>query len=88
MSDLAQISQEIDNNVITALSDIDANDKSGLTLQELRKLDKMMQTYRGALVDNLGKLQRLDENIALEETRLKTVTEADRLAIERCDLRS
>ena len=32
MSDLAQISQEIDNNVVATLSDIDAHDDSGLTL--------------------------------------------------------
>ena len=53
-------------------------------------LDKTMQTYRGALVDNLGKLRSIDENIASEETRLKTVTEANMPAIERGsrDLRS
>ena len=31
MSDLAQILQEFDNNFVTALSDIDAHDESGLT---------------------------------------------------------
>ena len=46
-------------------------------------LDKTMQTYRGALVDNLGKLRSIDENIASEETRLKTVTDGDRPEVER-----
>ena len=41
----------------------------------------MMQTYRGVLVDNLGKLQTLDENIASEETKLNTVTEGEVYAI-------
>ena len=44
-----------------------------------------MQTYRGELVNNLGKLTEIDKNIASEETRLKGLAEdnADRPAIER-----
>ena len=64
-------------------SDIEGHNENGLTLRELRGLDKTMQTYREALVDNIRKLRTLDENIASEETKLKTVTEGDRPAIER-----
>ena len=41
------------------------------TLHELRGFDNTMRTYRGKLVNNLGKLRALDENIAAEEAKLK-----------------
>jgi len=55
------------------LSGIDAPDGSEFTLLELRGLDKAMQTYRGELINNLGKLSELDKNIAAEEAKLKNL---------------
>ena len=56
MSELPEISREVDSSVVTMLNNIDAPiDGSEFTLRELRGLDKTMQAYRGELVNNLGK---------------------------------
>ena len=41
-----------------------------LNLRELRGLDKVMQTNRGELTNNLAKLSELDKHIALEKWKL------------------
>ena len=43
----------------------------GLTLRELRGLDKALQTTRGELVNNLAKLTELDKDIARNERKLQ-----------------
>ena len=43
----------------------------GLTLRELQGLDKALQTTRGELVNNLGKLTELDKDIARNERKLQ-----------------
>ena len=65
MAELSIIVQQVDDSVIMMLRGIDApTDGSEFTLRELRGLDYTMRTYRGDLVNNLGKLKALDENIA------------------------
>ena len=63
---LPEIVEEVDNSIATLLNGIDAPDESEFTLRELRGLDKTMQTYRGELVNNLGKFTEIDKNIASE----------------------
>ena len=85
MNKLPEIVEEVDTGVATLLNGMDANDEGEFILRELRGLDKTMQTYRGELVNNMGKLTEIDKNISSEETRLKGLAEdnADRPAIER-----
>jgi len=64
MTELPEIAREIDNNITTMLSGIDAPiEGSEFTLRELRGLDRTMQTVHGELVNNLGKLSELDKSI-------------------------
>ena len=58
---LPEIVEEVDTSVATLLNGVDANDESEFTLRELRGLDKTMQTYRGELLNNLGKLTEIDK---------------------------
>ena len=74
MTELPVIVQQVDDSVTLMLRGNDAPiNGSEFTLRELQGLDKAMQTYRGELVNNLGKLEALDENIAAEEATLQNL---------------
>ena len=74
MVELPIIVQPVDDSVTLMLRGIDAPiDGSEFTLRELRGLDNTVRTYRGELLNNLGKLKTLDDNIAAEEARLNNL---------------
>ena len=79
LEDLGQTAKEtIDavHKMETALTDAHVEELFGtlddppLTLQEIRGLDKALQTIRGELTNNLAKLTELDDHIALEKRKL------------------
>ena len=51
-----------------------------LTLRELQGLDKVLQTHRGELTNNLAKLSALDEDIAKEKAKLAQADDDPRIS--------
>ena len=79
LQDLGQTVTEasnVINKVETALTDTQIDQVLGtiddppFDLRELRGLDKALQTIRGELTNNLAKLTKLDDHIALEKRKL------------------
>jgi hypothetical protein len=72
----AQVAKRASDVVETTLSDVDidrALETMGdppLNIRELRGLDRVLQTIRGELTNNLAKLSGLDEQITKEKTKL------------------
>jgi len=72
IEELPVILQQVDDNVTLMFRGIDSPiEGREFMLHELRGFDNTMRTYRGKLMNNLGKLRALDENIAAEEAKLK-----------------
>ena len=69
LPDVASNVEEATSNVVeTAPSE--AGEPEQLPLRELRGLNKMLQTIRGELVNNLAKLTELDKHITREQNKL------------------
>jgi len=81
LQDLGQITTETSYGVHrmeTALTDTDVNvllstlNDPPLSLREIQRLDRALQTIRGELTHNLVKLTQLDDDIAKERQKLDT----------------
>ena len=95
LQDLGQTATETSDAIHrmeTALTDAHVDELLGtlndpmLSLQEIRGLDKALQTIPGELTNNLAKLTELDKHIALERQKLDTegIDEFSRRRIADC----
>lgn len=76
LQDLGQTAQKASDVVADAEIDkiLSSMDDPPLNLRELRGLNKVMQTTRGELTNNLARLSELDDHIALEKQKLDQVS--------------
>jgi len=69
LADLPQRASDVNTAVKQLFTETGTN-TDGLRLRDLLALDDALQRHRGALVDNLAKLQQLDTDIANAEHEL------------------
>ena len=68
INNLSEEFKSIHNNEL-----LRALEASGLTVREIVGLDKAIQTYKGELQNNLGKLSKIETHIAYEKEKLKKI---------------